>query len=254
MESLQLDLGLKPVLSLHHYVNHFEPVIVPFLDAPEVSGSALVIDNKGHNAMAQALLEHDQSANAAVLVLKGEDLLEAYMKVQDLIPFDFGLVLIVPDQFRQTGIDSAYRQQLPISGTGSHSPVLTRADLLTVGIHRAGHQDLMEFPDELLGQGLHHMVQDVVDAMDVVQDLDHIGHLHRLEGLPDLALPEDGFHLLTGQSAAGHPGRRVSKVDHHKIVQYVKIPLFLLILQLFSQFRQLGFFCILLLSRWTVRR
>ena len=109
METLQLDLGLKSLLSLHHHINQFIPIIVPFLDAPEVSGSALVIDNEGHNAMAQALLEHDQSAHAAVTILEGEDLLEPYMEVQNLISFDFGLVLIVPNQFRQTGIDPAHR-------------------------------------------------------------------------------------------------------------------------------------------------
>ena len=35
------------------------------------------------------------------------------------------------------------------------------------------------------------------------------------------------------------------KVNDHEIIQSVKIPLFLLILQLFGEFRQLGFFCIL---------
>ena len=172
-------------------------------------------------------------------------LLEPDMEVQDLITLDFGLVLIVPDQLRQTGIDPAHRQQFPVPGPGGYRPVLAGANLLTVGIHCTSHQGLVELPDELLSQGLHHMIQNVVDAKNMDQNLDHIGHLHRLEGLPDFSLSEDGFHLLTGQSAAGHPGRRVSKVDHHEIVQSVKIPLFLLILQLFSQFRQLGFFCIL---------
>ena len=94
------------------------------------------------------------------------------------------------------------------------------------------------------------MIQDIVDTMDVVQHLDHIGHLHGLEGLPNLALPEDSFHLLTGQTAAGHPGRGVSKVDHHIIVQSMIILLFLLILQLFGQFWQLGFFCMLRNCAW----
>jgi hypothetical protein len=72
------------------------------------------------------------------------------MEVQDLIPLDFGLVLVVPDQLRQTGIDSAHRQQLPIPGTGSHSPVLTRADLLTVGIHRGFQETGTIDHDELV--------------------------------------------------------------------------------------------------------
>ena len=36
----------------------------------------------------------------------------------------------------------------------------------------------MELPDDLLGQRLHHMIQDVIDTMDMVQYLDYIGHLY----------------------------------------------------------------------------
>ena len=97
---------------------------------------------------------------------------EPDVEVQDLIPLDFGLVLIVPNQCCQTGIDPAHRQQFPIPGPGGHRPVLTGADLLTIGVYRAGHQNLMELADELLGQRLHHTIQDIVDAMDVVQNLD----------------------------------------------------------------------------------
>ena len=109
-ESQQFDLGFKPVLRFHYYVDHLEAIIMPFLDAPEVSGSALIVDDEGHGTVAQAFLEHDQSANTAITVFEGEDLLEPDMEVQDLIPLDFGLVLIVPDQCCQTGIDSAHRQ------------------------------------------------------------------------------------------------------------------------------------------------
>ena len=45
------------------------------------------------------------------------------------------------------------------------------------------------------------MIQDLVDAVDVVQNLDQIRDLHGLEELPGLALPEDGFHPLAGQAA-----------------------------------------------------
>ena len=76
----------------------------------------------------------------------------------------------------------------------------------------------MELPDKLLSKRLHHMIKDVVHTMDMVQNLDHIGHLHRLKGLPDLTLPEDGFHLLTGQATVGHAGRTVSKVNDYEIV------------------------------------
>lgn len=42
------------------------------------------------------------------------------------------------------------------------------------------------------------MVKNVVHTMDMVQNLDHIGDFEGLEGLPNLAFLEDGFHLLPG--------------------------------------------------------
>ena len=44
VESLQLDLGLKSLLGFHHHINHLVSVVVPFLNAPEVSGAALAIN------------------------------------------------------------------------------------------------------------------------------------------------------------------------------------------------------------------
>ena len=88
------------------------------------------------------------------------------------------------------------------------------------------------------------MVQKVVHAMDVVQHLNEIRHLQRLEGLPNLSLSEDSFHLLAGQSAACHTGGGIGQVNDHIIVQSVKILLFLLILQLSGEFRQLRLRCI----------
>ena len=46
---------------------------MPLLDAPEVPGSAFIINDEGHDSVAQAFLEHDQSAHAAVAVLEGEE-------------------------------------------------------------------------------------------------------------------------------------------------------------------------------------
>ena len=84
--------------------------------------------------MAQTFFEHNESAHAAITILEGEDLFELDMEIQDLIPLDFSLVLIVPDQLCQTGINPAHRQQLPIPGPGGYGPVLAGADLLATGI------------------------------------------------------------------------------------------------------------------------
>ena len=43
-EFLELDLGFEAVLSFHHYVHQFVPVVVPLFDASEVAGTALIVE------------------------------------------------------------------------------------------------------------------------------------------------------------------------------------------------------------------
>ena len=198
VEFLELDVGFEAVLSFHDHIHQFVSVGVPFLDTAQIPGAAFVVDDERHHTVAQALLEHQESPYPSVAVLKGEDLLEADVEVQNVVALDLGLLFVGGDQLCQTGMDLVRVQELSIPGTGCDRPVLTGAHLLFVLVHRAGHQKVMELADELLGQGFHHMVKDKIHAMDVVQHLDHIGDFEGLEGLPNLALFEDGFHLLTG--------------------------------------------------------
>ena len=69
---------------------------MPFLDAAQVSGPALVVDDEGYATMAQALLHHDQPAEAAVAVFEGMDMFEADMEVQDVpkVVFFLGLIFL----------------------------------------------------------------------------------------------------------------------------------------------------------------
>ena len=119
-------------------------------------------------------IKFSSELHTAVSILEGKNLLEPDVEIQDLIPLNFALVLVACDQLSQTGIDLSCRQQLTIPGPRCNRPVLTRPNLITVSIYRAGHQNLVELPDKLLSKGLHHMVNDIVDTVDMVQYLDHI--------------------------------------------------------------------------------
>ena len=176
-EFLELDLGFEAVLGFHDYVYQFVPVVVPLFDASEVSGAALIVDDEWHNIVAQAFLKEDQSANTAIAVFKGEYLLETDVEVQNVIALDIGLFFVVGDQFCQTGTDLVRVQELAVTGTGCDCPVLAGAHLLPILVHCAGHQNLVKLADELLGQRFHHVVKDVVHAMDMVQNLDDVRHL-----------------------------------------------------------------------------
>ena len=75
VEFLELDLGF------HHHIYQFISVIVPFLDTTEITGSALIIDDKRHDIMAKAFLKQNESTNTAISILEGEDLLEPDMEI-----------------------------------------------------------------------------------------------------------------------------------------------------------------------------
>ena len=177
VEFLEFDLGFEAVLSFHHNVYQFVPVVVPFLDAPKVARAAFIVDDERHHAVAQTFFEHNQSAHTTVTVLEGEDFLEADVEVQNVIALNLGLLFVGGNQFCQTGMDFVWVQELAIPGPGCNRPVLTGANLITVGVHGASHQNLMQLSNEFLAQGIHYVIQDVIHAMDMVQNLDYIGDL-----------------------------------------------------------------------------
>ncbi len=115
-EFLEFDLGFEAVLGFHDYVYQFVPVGVPFFDATKVSGAAFIIDNEWHNVMAQAFLEHKQSADATVSILEGKDLLETDVEVQNVVALDLGLFFVGGDQLCQTGMDLVRVRWIASSG------------------------------------------------------------------------------------------------------------------------------------------
>ena len=177
VEFLELDLGFEAVLGFHDYVYQFVPVVVPLFDTTEVAGAAFVVDDERHHIVAQAFLKEDQSAHAAIAILEGEDFLKPDAEVQNVVALDVGLLFVGCDQVCQTGMDLVRVQELAIPGTGCDGSVLPGAHLPPILVHRTSHQNLVELTDELLAQWFHHMIQDVVHTMDMVQNFDHVGDL-----------------------------------------------------------------------------
>ena len=161
VEFLELDLGFEAILGFHYHLHQFVPVSIPFFNATQIPGAAFIIDDEGHHTVAQAFLEHQQSAHPTVAVLKGEYFLKADVEVQNVVALDFGLLFVSSDQLCQGGMDLVRVQELAIPRTGCNRPVLTGAHLLLVLVHCAGHQEVVKLADKLLGQGFHHMVKDI---------------------------------------------------------------------------------------------
>ena len=54
VELLAFDLSFEAVLGLHHNVHQFIVVNLPLFDTAQIPGAAFVVDDEGHNAVAQA--------------------------------------------------------------------------------------------------------------------------------------------------------------------------------------------------------
>ncbi len=63
----------------------------PILEAAVVEGFEVVCDDEGDEAAAEAFLEQQEAADAAVAVLEGVDALEAVVEVQQVVE---GLVFL----------------------------------------------------------------------------------------------------------------------------------------------------------------
>ena len=72
VESLQFNLGFKPDLSLHHYINYLISIIALFLDGRDVSELMHIINDEGRGAVAQTFLERNKVIVAAGALPKGK--------------------------------------------------------------------------------------------------------------------------------------------------------------------------------------
>ena len=82
---LVVQFAHKTHLSLHADIHKDAAILVPAADAFQISGAALVVDNKGSNTMSETFFEHEKSANAAVTIFKWADTFELHMEIQNLV-------------------------------------------------------------------------------------------------------------------------------------------------------------------------
>ena len=97
-QSLQGNLGLKTHLGFHADIHKDAAILVPTADAFQISGAALVVDDKGSNTMSETFFEHEKSANAAVTIFKWADTFELHMEIQNLVKADIFLRFVFFDQ------------------------------------------------------------------------------------------------------------------------------------------------------------
>lgn len=149
--------------------------------------------------MSETFFEHEDAAQAAVVVGEGVDLLEGDMEAQELFQAVRGS-LVDTQKVGEGFADVLWREsefaglcaeaagvQFAVEGSGG-----------TVG------QDAVVAFDEQHGQRLHDRVKHGPDAAEVIDRLHQVVHLHGLEGCADFSRAVDLLHLLPSQPVAGH--------------------------------------------------
>ena len=97
-QSLQSDLCLETHLGFHADIHKDAAILVPTADAFQISGAALVVDDKGSNTMSETFFEHEKAANTTIAVFKWADAFEFHMKIQNLVKADIFLRFVFFDQ------------------------------------------------------------------------------------------------------------------------------------------------------------
>ena len=110
-QSTDFQFVLEARLRLLGDVLEDRRVLIPLSDSLVVGASTLVVDDEGINAKTQALLHHKESTYTTIVIVKGVDLLELYMEVQNSIQVNrqflvIGrLFLVILDQISKCLVD-----------------------------------------------------------------------------------------------------------------------------------------------------
>ena len=80
-------------------------VILPLCDAFVIRRTPFVVDDERRNIIPEALLKQNESANAPVAVIKGTDLLKAYMELKDILQPHDRQLFIPLQQFEHLRVD-----------------------------------------------------------------------------------------------------------------------------------------------------
>ena len=76
---LVVQFAHKTHLSLHADIHKDTAIFIPTPNAVQITGSALVVDDKWYDTMPEAFFEHDQTAYTPIAILIRTNTLELHM-------------------------------------------------------------------------------------------------------------------------------------------------------------------------------
>ena len=229
-ESAELHFALEAVLCLKGYGYQQIGIGAPGGDSTVISAPFLIVDDEGIYTVTQALLQHDQAADPAVIILKRMDLLKAHMKVQDVVNVGRTFLIILEQSCQSSadifGADAELVGRCPVFA----GPQL----LLAVGIG-AVCKDMVQFFDECLRQRRGNVIDDISHSGKVIDGFDNIIHLNWLKCRADLIGAVDLLHLVSCQTIAGNAVGGVGQVHLNVLIDAVVVILVALVDDAFGE-------------------
>ena len=193
-------------------------IFTPGGNTAVVGTSALIVDDEWINAVAEAFLHHDQAADTAVVIFKWTDPFEADVKVQDAFHVN-GALLVFLQEGRQRGDDIFMWD----ANLGLGKTELAGAEIfLAIGIGSIC-KDMVQFFDKSLRQRRGNVVDDITDGGEVIDNLDDVIHLHRLECRADLIGAVDLLNLVSCQPVTGHTVGGVGQIHLDVLIDAVMV-------------------------------
>ena len=82
---MQFKLSFKTVLCFGTCFSQNRRVRIPTLNAFVITSPMFIINDEWNDVMTKAFFYHNESADTAIIIFKGMDLLKAYVEIQDSI-------------------------------------------------------------------------------------------------------------------------------------------------------------------------
>ena len=190
----------------------------PLLQAAVVEHLEVVGDDEGNDAGRQALLEHHETSDAAVAVLKRVDTFETLVQVEYIVErlappgviFRKETLHFVVYLLRRSGLHAAHLV--------GQALVVAHGEPLLAAVRRAGLELCVQFLDEGFGKRFSGPVDDHVDAAEVIGGFENIVHTQRIALDAHRVGLEDMARLVMGQTAALDVVRVVGEVYLRAVV------------------------------------
>ena len=175
-------------------------------------------NNKRHDIMFQAFLEHNQPTDTPVAVLEGVDALKPHMERKDIFKCHRFLAVILIEQPFHLRRHFLGQGRFPSADLIRQLFIIADGKPIFPCIARSGFQDKMQVLDEFLAELRFCALDDLVNTAEVIGGFDDIVHPHAFLGNADGVGFKNKARLIMGQAAALHVIGVIGELHLHLMI------------------------------------